>query len=74
MLFIPVTVFFVLVAIGLRLNELSLRAAAVFLAIWVGCRLIVAVVGWPPESLVGCDALLGMILVLMIFGGDVGSR
>ena len=71
MLIVPVLVFFILIVFGLAANELSFRSTAVFLAIWFACRAVARMFGFPAAVLIVCDVLLDVVLIFMIFRGDI---
>jgi len=69
-------VFWALVAYGWLVGELSVRRAAVFLALWVGGCLGLPYIPWLPAHVMFAPfvAILDIALVFSIFGGDVRLR
>ena len=68
-LFAHVT-FWVLLAYGWFSRELSDRSIAIFLALWAAGLCAVAFLGYPP-LFTSILALLDIVLVLMLFQGDI---
>ena len=64
--------FWVLLAAGLWLDELSWKSAAIFVVLWIAAL----GVSWyeSPMLFLPFVALLDIVLVLMIFKGDVTLR
>jgi len=74
MMSIPLAAFFVLIAAGLWLQELSARGALIFLAVWGLCLAGFGFLGIQRGFLVAVEALLDCILILLIFGQDLHRR
>ena len=74
MLVLPLMVFFVVLAAGFWLGELGIRQIAGFLAIWAFCLFVSSALDLPAGLLVVVEVVLDLILILMVFGGDIRLR
>jgi len=74
LLLIPFALFWVLLAAGLYLQELTFKSAAVF----VGCcqigATLLAGLNAPRMVAVVLYAILDLVLILKVFGGDLRVR
>lgn len=71
MMSIPLIAFFVLIAAGLWLHELSIKGALIFLAVWGIGLAGFGFLGIQRSFFVPVEVLLDIILILMIFGQDL---
>ncbi len=71
MFIIPMTAFFVLLVVGVWLQELEIKHAIVIVAIWLVGLQMFSYFGWSRFLFAGVEALLAIFLVLKIFGGDL---
>ena len=73
---VPFVLFWVLLFFGR--DELGLKGILVAVSIWaallVGTALLAALAGISPYLFVAAQALLDVVLILMIFGGDLRIR
>lgn len=67
-------VFLVLLISGIIKDELRVLQAAVFLVVAVAAFFLVALLQWPVFAYTAFIALLDVVLILMIFKGDVHLR
>jgi len=74
MMFLPFVVFWVLLVAGLYLQELNLKSAAVFVGVWLIGVTVLSVLHAAPALGVVLYVLLDLILILKIFGGNIGLR
>ncbi len=73
MLFAP-AVFLVLLILGIVKDELRVLQAAVFLVVAIAVFFVVALLQWPIFAYTAFIALLDIVLILMVFRGDVRLR
>lgn len=66
---IPFFAFWILLFLGRE--KLGLRGIAIAIGVWVVVRLIFAVMPIPPSLFVTALAVMDIVLVLIVFGGDV---
>ena len=71
---IPMVAFFVLLIAGVWLQELEIKHAIVFAAIWMLGLVLFGYFGLSRRMYVGVEALLDCVLILKIFGGDIRIR
>jgi hypothetical protein len=69
MLEIPFYAFWILLFWGRR--ELGAKGIAIAIAVWAGTHLIVPLTGIQPALGVTAQALIDVVLVLIVFKGDV---
>ncbi len=70
----PIVVFIVLIIVGLWTGELTLKATAVFLALWILGFVAAGYFTMGLGIFVAFTALLDFILILMIVRGDIPIR
>lgn len=68
---IPYAAFIILVIAGLWMNEIELRSALIFTAIFIVTPYIVGFFAMPGYISVIVNVILDIVLILKIFGGDV---
>lgn len=71
---IPMIAFFVLLIVGVWLQELEIKHAVVFAILWLIGLQLFSYFGLSRRLFVGVEALLDCILILKIFGGDIRIR
>jgi len=71
MSFIPFVAFFVLIAAGLWLGELGAIGSLVLVAIWIAALTLCILLGLPGAVFTVVGVVLDIVLILMIFGGDI---
>ena len=71
---LPRFAFVVLILIGIWQNELSIKRALVFVGIWVLAMVGIPLLGLSVFLVVPVEVVLDVILILMIFGGDIRIR
>lgn len=69
--FLPHAVFLVVLAAGWWLGELSGRRVALFLGLWLVALAVAAVVPGGAFWMTASVALLDIVLILMVFKGDI---
>ena len=69
---LPFLLFWVLIVVGR--DELGLRGAAATIAIWLALLLACALTGISPYYFVSIQALIDIVLLITIFGGDIRIR
>ena len=69
--FLPHAVFFVVLAAGWWLGELSGRQIALFLGLWLLALAVATVLPGGALWMTASVALLDIVLVLMVFKGDI---
>ena len=69
--FLPHAVFFVVLAAGWWLSELSGRQIALFLGLWLVALTVAAVVPGGALWMTASVAVLDIVLILMVFKGDI---
>jgi hypothetical protein len=74
MLIIPLATFFVLLVVGLVLQELTFKGVLAFLTVWVVCLIGFAALDISGYLFVGVQALLDIALILRIFHGNIVLR
>ena len=72
MSYIPLVAFWILVYVGRR--ELSRKTVRIFVSVWVGALLTVAVFKLHPGFFIAIQAILDALLIVAIFGGDIEIR
>lgn len=65
-------VFWVLMFLGR--SELGWKGVSFSVALWAGLLLIFSFFGISPYVFIGVQALLDVVLVIVIFGGDITIR
>ena len=65
----PLIVFWVLMVLGRE--ELGWKGVVLSILIWLGMLLGCLLSGLPPHFFVAVQALLDIVLLLIIFGGDI---
>ena len=71
---LPRFAFVVLILIGIWQNELSIKRALVFVGIWVLAMVGIPLLGLSVFLVIPVEVVLDIILILMIFGGDIRIR
>ncbi|MBN1787059.1 MAG: hypothetical protein JW806_01540 [Sedimentisphaerales bacterium] len=69
---LPFLIFWVLIFLGK--NELGLKGVLISIAIWGGLLLGFAMLNISPYLFVVAQVILDIILILVIFGGDIRIR
>lgn len=67
-------VFLVLLILGIVKDELRVLHAAAFLVMAIAVFFVVALLHWPIFAYTAFIALLDIVLILMVFRGDVRLR
>lgn len=71
---IPFIAFWVLLLAGVLLQELEIKTAVIFLAIWVVGLVAFFLLGLSRNYYVIVEAFLDCVIILMIFKGDTRVR
>jgi len=66
--------FFVLLIAGVWMSELSIKQALIFVGVWAIGLGILNFFGLQGGLFVGLEVLLDIILIMMLFGGDIRIR
>lgn len=66
---IPFFAFWILLFLGRE--KLGLRGITIAVGVWGAVRLIFALTGIPPSLFGTAQAVIDIVLVLIVFGGDV---
>lgn len=69
---VPTLIFFIVLFIAR--GDLQLKGLAIWLGIWGGCLAVVIFSGIQPLYFVVVQVVLDIILLLILFGGDVRLR
>lgn len=72
MALLPLAVFWVLIVVNF--SELGLKAAGLFVAVWLGMLIVMYATGVSSIYFTAAQAALDVVLILVIFGGDVRIR
>ncbi len=72
MMLLPFLVFWVLIFLGR--DELGLKGAVISIAIWLTLVLACALTGISSYIFVAIQALIDVVLLITIFGGDIRIR
>jgi hypothetical protein len=72
MTFLPFVVFWALIFVGR--SELGFKGITFCIVIWVGLLLGFTKLSLPSGYFVAAQALIDVILILVIFGGDIHIR
>lgn len=71
---IPMVAFFVLLVVGVWLEELEVKHGVILAAVWFLGLTLFHYFGLPRGAYVCVEALLACVLVLKIFGGNIRMR
>jgi len=66
---IPFFAFWVLLILGR--NELGVKGIAIFVAVWAAAYVVFVLLGLQPALYVTALAIIDIVLVLVVFKGDV---
>jgi hypothetical protein len=69
---LPFLIFWVLMFLGK--SELGLKGVLISIAIWTGLLLGFGMLNISPYLFVAAQSLLDIVLILVIFGGDIRIR
>lgn len=74
MLMVPFIAFWILLLVGVWLQELEIRTALLFLVVWGVGLVLCYLVGMPRQYYILAEAVLDCVLILKIFKGDIRIR
>lgn len=74
MLALPMMVFFVLLVVGVWMQELEIKHGVMLGVGWLVGLMIFQQMGWSRQAYIAVEALLAVFLILKVFGGNLRTR